>query len=68
MAIAEPSDALRQFLDRHREQTPISTAELLHAFEWSCRLGSGNVWAGSHGEAARIIRTLLIEIERLRCQ
>jgi len=36
------------------------------AFEWTCRYGSGNGWAGSSGQAAGFIRALLIECERLR--
>ena len=45
---------------------PLTEIELLACFEWSCRYGSANCWAGLGGEAAAIVRKLLLEIARLK--
>jgi len=68
---AEKSTTLADFIVRQRAQLagsepplypPLSPAERQSAFEWTCKFGPGNCWAGATGTAAIIIRSLLLEL------
>src|SRR5688572_12709731 len=58
---------LRQWLHwKVSTSTPLPETELNAAFEWTCRYGPANCWAGTTAEGAQIIRRMLLEIERLK--
>lgn len=62
-------DAIQAWLATKQQsetRSPLSDAELLEAFEYTCKYGSGNHWAGTIGHGAGIIRKLLLEIARLK--
>jgi len=67
---AEPSTTLAEFTAREQAAAEagdsrypaLSAAERQAAFEWTCRFGPGNCWTGTTGEAAIIIRSLLLEL------
>jgi len=70
-APAEESTTLAEFIARERAASegggdcrypPLSPAERQKAFEWTCRFGPANCWAGATGTAAIVIRSLLLEL------